>query len=408
MEMHTNGKGYDQIAKELNRTISSVCSFINRNKRNIKAVNKDIKVAQETGRNKVSMLSNGDIVFEAIIELLQGEPITPQTLMKAHNLDSEKWKIISFTSNAWQSQIKGGEKTTLWQSKITVRENKDTQITFETIDNYFKNATFKTRKIMPTFSYNKSKETLEIVYTDPHIGLLSWRHETGADYDLDIVAQRFKDCIADTVNRCKGRKFKKILFVTLGDILHIDNDKNETTAGTLQQADGRISKIFDKAVNLIMDCIEKLFELKTPIEYVYTSGNHDRNTGYFLAKTLKMAYSKNKNIVFDIKPNPTKAKVIGNNLIGFCHGDMPRKNLGEWLQKTYRKEFGNSRFAEVHCGHLHSEITKENCGVLVKNLPTICESSYWEHQQGYKSTRGTMCFVWNDDTGLRETWYNYI
>ena len=204
---------------------------------------------QKSGsREKISMLANGDLVFEGIIELLQGEPITPEIIMKAHNLDSTKWKVISFTTNAWQSQVKGGNKIALWQSKITVRENIEKQITFDIIDNYFANANFNTKKTLPTFKYNESNEVLEIDYTDTHTGLLSWRKETGSDFDLDIIENRFMECIADTVRRCKGRKFKKIIFATLGDILHIDNDKNETTAGTLQQVDGRISKIFDRAV----------------------------------------------------------------------------------------------------------------------------------------------------------------
>lgn len=418
INMFNENKTEAEIAQVLGRGINSIHSFINRQKRQgtiKRSVNSQVtqKIIEETvgtkqPKEKISMLSNGDLVFEGIIELLQGEPITPEIIMKAHNLDSAKWKVISFTTNAWQSQVKGGNKIALWQSKITVRENIEKQITFETIDNFFKNVDYKVKNPVMPFKYNEASEILEIDYTDTHTGLLSWRKETGSDFDLDIIENRFRECIADTIRRCKGKKFKKIVFATLGDILHIDNDRNETTAGTLQQVDGRISKIFDRAVKMLIDCIDALLTLKSPIEYVYVCGNHDRNTGYFLAKTVAMAYKDNKNIYFDITPNPLKAKLFGVNLIGFCHGDMPKKNLGEWLQKNHRKEYGLSRFAEVHCGHLHSESTKENCGVLIKHLPSICESSYWEYSSGYKSTRGTMCFIWNEETGLRETWYNYI
>ena len=46
-------------------------------------------------------------------------------------------------------------------------------------------------------------------------------------------------------------------------------------------------------------------------------------------------------------------------------------------------------------------------GIMVRSLLAQCGNSYWEHQQGYRSHRGIMCFVWNKETGLRETWYYY-
>lgn len=358
-------------------------------------------------QEKVSY-KNGETTFEGIIELLSGEPITPEVVFKAHNLNPNEWVVRSFTSNAWQSQVKGGSKITLWQSKITVAPKAKNEITFADIDNYFNKLEF--REIKKTNAY-KSTDTdtiLEIDYADAHCGLLSWKPETGANYDLEIVAKRFKTIVADVVSRAKGKTFSKIVFTTLGDILHIDHEDNTTTKGTLQQADGRIAKIFNCALDLMVDTICELETLGIPIEYIYCSGNHDRNTGYYLVKALEMYFRNDKQIMFDVSPKPQKAFGYGVNLVGLCHGDMPKKNLGEWLQKSYRKEFGKSRFAEVHCGHLHSESVKENCGVLIKNLPAICENSFWESQQGYNSERGVMCFVWDKQKGLRETWYNYL
>lgn len=361
----------------------------------------------DTEKCKVSY-KDGETTFEGIIALQDGEPITPEIIMRAHNLDPDEWVVRSFTSNAWQSQVKDGNKMTLWQSKITVAPRRATEITFADIDDYFAKAQFDLPKRTEPYEITDTDTILEIDYADAHYGLLSWQPETGANYDLEIAARRFKTCICDIVKRARNKTFSKIVFATLGDILHIDHEDNTTTKGTLQQADGRIAKIYDTAIDVMVDTICELETLGLPIEYIYCSGNHDRNTGYYLAKALEMYFRNDKQITFDISPNPKKAFTFGVNLIGLCHGDMPKKNLGEWLQKTYRKEFGQSRFAEVHCGHLHSESVKENCGVLVKNLPAICENSFWEAQQGYVSERGVMCFVWDKKKGLRETWYNYL
>jgi hypothetical protein len=94
---------------------------------------------------------------------------------------------------------------------------------------------------------------------------------------------------------------------------------------------------------------------------------------------------------------------------------MIHKNMGGWLQDRARKEYGQSRFAEVHAGHLHStsrieyKTTYQDGGVVVRHLPTISNASAWEHQQGYPSGSKTlMCFVWHESMGLRENWYSNL
>ena len=86
---------------------------------------------------------------------------------------------------------------------------------------------------------------------------------------------------------------------------------------------------------------------------------------------------------------------------------MPKYNKGTWLINDFRKEFGESHFVEEHCGHIHTEEAKIYNGIMVRSLLAQCGNSYWEHQQGYRSHRGIMCFVWNKEIGLRETWYYY-
>lgn len=349
----------------------------------------------------------GDMfTYEDTLEVIDGREITPEIIMQAHKLKPEEWQVVSFCSNVWQQQTKGGGKINLCQSKLTVRPKVKTEITFEDIDNFFKTADFRRKKPLQPFEYNDSDEILEINYTDLHVGLLAWRAETGKDFDLDIIEQRFKESISDILRRCKGRTFKLIRFVTLGDIIHIDNDEQKTTKGTFQQADGRMAKIFDRAADLMMYALDALLELKSPIEYVYTSGNHDRNTGYFLAHTIRSTYKDEPNIKFDILPNPQKAKIYGKYLVGYCHGDMPRKNMGEWLLKDFRREYGETQYAEIHSGHVHHESVKEINSIKVITLPTLCESSYWEHQQGYRAERALICYVWHERYGKRETWIN--
>ena len=359
-------------------------------------------------KQSVSYHVSGEMIFEGIIELLAGQPITPEIVMEAHNLNPDEWKVVSFTSNAWQSQVKGGEKIVLWQSKITVRPRSEKEITFADVDRYFANKDLAAPVVTVKNDYDQKGEILEICIPDLHAGLLSWRHETGEDYDLNIAKNRFFKAIGDIVARCKNHSFSKIVFVTLGDLLHTDNDNQTTTKGTFQQVDGRLAKIFDYTLDMMIDGIRMLSEV-APVEVVYICGNHDRVLGYTLIKATEKAFTGNDRATFDVAPNPQKFRLFGDVLVGWTHGDMPKKNMHGWLQDRARKEFGRSKYAEIHSGHYHSEQVCEAAGVTIRYMPNLAASSYWEHQQGFPHTTKTVvCYRWHPKRGLRSIWYNNI
>lgn len=405
-------KTYRQIAKELNEELGTNLSrdkvkgfcvkYKGRHNLPRKHSSDPSKLVVNT---KASVSFNkGTTTFEDEQEIINGQEITPELIMKAKGLNIEEWVVVSFTKNVWQTQSKDGQKISLCQSKLSVKPKVDVGITFEDIDKYFE----KDRKPIDYKPITvDSEESLEIDLADLHQGLLSWRNETGSDTDLNICSEKFLSAIDDIVSRAKTKKFKQIYLCALGDILHIDNDKNETTKGTLQQADGRIAKIFDYAVDTMAQAIDMLLTLNIPIKYMYLCGNHDRNTGYFLVKCLERTFTNNPMVEFDTLPNPQKAIHFGKVLVGLTHGDMPKYNKGTWLMNDYRREFGESDYVEEHCGHIHTEEAKTYNGVMVRSVMAQCGNSYWEHQQGYRSQRGIMSFVWNENKGLRETWYYY-
>lgn len=394
------------IEKELGITVNwnTVRQYIKRHKQKVQ----DTQIDEPVDKTRVSYKENGEMVFEGIIELLSGEKITPDIVMQAHNLNPDEWKVISFTSNAWQSQVKGGRKIVLWQSKITVKPVNTTEITFEDIDRYFASKDLTVPIIPMTDYYDPKGEVLEICIPDLHAGLLSWRYETGEDYDLNITKKRFFKAISDIVARCNGTSFSKILLVTLGDLLHTDNDNQTTTKGTFQQVDGRLAKIFDYTLDMMIDAIKILSEI-APVEVVYLCGNHDRVLGYTLIKATEKAFGRDERVTFDVTPNPQKYRLLGNTLIGWTHGDMSKKNMHGWLQDRARKEFGKSKYAEIHSGHLHSEQVYEVAGITIRHMPNLAAASYWEHQQGYPHTTKTVvCYRWHLKKGLRSIWYNNI
>lgn len=366
-------------------------------------------VEGEVTNPEVSYKENGEMTFKGLISLMSGQAITPEVVMKAHNLKPDEWKVVSFTTNAWESQVKGGTKITLWQSKITVKPRTDKEITFEDVDRYFANKDFSTPIPVVKCDYDEDGEILEICLPDLHSGLLSWKDETGEEYNLEIAKERFFKALSDIVNRCRHHSFSKILFVTLGDLLHTDNDAQTTTKGTFQQVDGRIAHIFDHTLDMIIDGIKMLSEV-APVEVIYLCGNHDRVLGYTLAKATEKAFTGHPYVNFDVSPNPQKHRLLGVTLLGWTHGDMPKKNMSGWLPDRARKEFGQCEYAEIHSGHYHSEQVQTGAGgVVIRYMPNIASSSYWEHHQGFpRGVKTVVCYRWHPTMGLRSIWYNNI
>ncbi len=396
--------------EELSKVYERIRSYI-RTTKEYKLKNKK----DDNYTKTIQYKADGTYEYDKLIEICEDEEITPELIMQKHNIDPKKWKVISYRNNYWHSQIKGGKRLVMYQSRLTVKPLDESEKTLQYIDEYMQTKQFKYDKpLTKAIQYDPDGEVLEINVPDLHSGLLAWRKETGADYDVKIAKDYFFKAIYDITDRCKGKKLKKILFVLLGDLIHIDNNNQTTTKGTFQQSDGRLEKIVETTEDMLIDSITILGDI-APVEVIHLKGNHDEITGYMLIRAVANAFRKDNNITFDTDPNPNKYRKIGVNLIGWCHGDMPKKNLSNWLQQEARVEFGQTLFSEVHVGHAHVQETREykqteeGKGVIVRQLPALCNSSYWEHQQGYgKHIRTMMCFVWNERTGLREMWFNNI
>lgn len=361
----------------------------------------------ETGTTSISGNKDGSTTFEGIVALMDGEAITPEIIMRGHNLDADKWDVVTYKTNFWQAQQKGGGTMLLYQSKITVKPKVKDAITFEDIENYFSKKTYENIKLPQSQQYDKSGETLEIDIADLHSGLKAWIEETGTNYDLKIMRDRLLQCFADITQRCKNRTFKQIILANLGDIFHVDNNNQTTTKGTLQQVEGRVEKIIEYTFDTYITIFKMLSKI-APIHFISVKGNHDEIMGYMFAFSLKQRMHGNDNVTFDISANPHKAILIGKSLVGIEHGIENQNIQGDWLVNDYRKLFGQCEYAEVHSGHRHKQSVKEKeVGIVVRGLPAMCNSSAWEHLMGFRAYKAITCYIWHDELLLREMWYSY-
>jgi hypothetical protein len=230
----------------------------------------------------------------------------------------------------------------------------------------------------------KSEDThlLVIDIADLHIGKLATAFETGEDYNSQIAVKRAKDGLQGILNKAKGFNIDKVLFVAGNDILHTDNTRRTTTAGTPQDTDGMWYDNFIMAKNLYIDLLEKLLSF-ADVEVVYNPSNHDLTHGFFLMQLIE-AHFANSTINFNVNLLHRKAFKYGNNLIGTTHGDGAKiEHLPLLLATEFPILWSETKHRYIYSHHVHHKTSKDFIGVTFETLRSPSGSDSWHHKNGY-------------------------
>jgi len=230
----------------------------------------------------------------------------------------------------------------------------------------------------------KSEDThlLVIDIADLHIGKLATAFETGEDYNSQIAVKRAKDGMQGILNKAKGFNIDKVLFVAGNDILHTDNNKRTTNAGTPQDTDGMWYDNFIMAKNLYIDLLEKLISF-AEVEVVYNPSNHDLTHGFFLMQLIEAHFSKST-INFNVDLKHRKAFKYGNNLIGTTHGDGAKvENLPLLLATEFPILWSETKHRYIYSHHIHHKTSKDFIGVTFETLRSPSGSDSWHQKMGY-------------------------
>jgi hypothetical protein len=229
---------------------------------------------------------------------------------------------------------------------------------------------------------SKDAHLLVIDIADLHIGKLATAFETGEDYNSQIAVKRAKDGLQGILNKSEGFYIDKVLFVAGNDILHTDNTKRTTTAGTPQDTDGMWYDNFIMAKNLYIELLEKLLSF-AEVEVVYNPSNHDFTHGFFLMQLIE-AHFANSTINFNVNLLHRKAFKYGNNLIGTTHGDGAKiENLPLLLATEFPILWSKTKHRYIYSHHVHHKTSKDFIGVTFETLRSPSGSDSWHHKNGY-------------------------
>jgi hypothetical protein len=236
---------------------------------------------------------------------------------------------------------------------------------------------------------------------DPHLGMLSWHRESGADHDLDIGKRDLVAAVDHLVAEAPAAD--TALICSLGDLVHFDNEAGTTTAGTKQDADTRWFKVMVETVTTMRRCIDRALEKHKRVIGWMIRGNHDRHASAGIAIALSQAYEREPRVQIDLTPDPYSWLEFGKNLIGANHSDENSKpeTLAAVMAVDRAEAWGRTLHRYMLCGHLHHTFAKETNGVLVERFPTLAPKDAWHHAKGYRAQQSMCVDVYHREFGRR-------
>lgn len=261
-----------------------------------------------------------------------------------------------------------------------------------------KNHTFKYEKIIRT---NDNDGCLLVIDpADVHIGKLASSFETGEDYNSQIAVKRVMTGVDGILQKASGFSIDKIVFVAGNDILHIDTPKRTTTSGTPQDTDGMWYNNFLIAKKLYIDVLDKLIQV-ADVHFMYNPSNHDYQSGFFLADSIKSWYKDCENITFDTSIAHRKYYRYHNNLIGTTHGDgAKQQDLPLLMAQEAGQDWAKSKNRYVYIHHIHHKMSKDYIGVTVEALRSPSGTDSWHHRKGYQhAPKAVEGFIHSKDHG---------
>lgn len=402
LKLYKEGKSYNTISKELNINEKTVQSrFLLYKKKNNIRLGENILFKNENEAT-IEIHSDSSQTSTQKIRLKNSELKNPRDIMAKHGYNNLDWELLSCKNSIWNAQSTEKGTIDLYSSKITVKP-KFNGITFDDIEKHFKN-------LKPSFigkqHFTKGNKIFELPIMDLHIGKLAWIDDSGENFDSKILKKIYLEVISQVYEKIKDEEFDYILFPVGNDLLNIDNLEGNTTGGTRQDNDGRLHKMFNLAVDLMVETIAKLQEI-APVKVIFVAGNHSKMAEFYITRYLEAYFRNCKDITFDSRPIKRKYHRYGNTLIGFSHGETEKKRIEVLMQVEAKKDWGETEYHEFHLGHLHSEQTREVGGVIIRSLPSITLTDNWHFESGYVGAiRKLQCFVIDKEEGITEI-YNF-
>ena len=237
------------------------------------------------------------------------------------------------------------------------------------------------------------------VVTDLHLGALSWKEETGADWDISIAEETMMRYIEKASSLAPASKRATLL--NLGDLLHTDGLKPVTPmSGHVLDADSRYQKMVRVAIRCIRRAVDILLERHDEVYLINATANHDESAASWLKEAFHMFYENHPRVFVDTSADVYYAMEWGNVSIFAHHGHKRNiSNIETVFASKFREIIGRTKYSYAHLGHLHSTEVKEGNLMLIERHRTLAAPDAYASSGGWMSGRSGNIPTYHKDFG---------
>ncbi len=353
-----------------------------------------------------------------------------EDLIAFFKVDLDRWDITSFKVNKWEQASRDKARnridvTPLYQVYACMRPKLITQ---ESLSAVWADMIADIAEHAPSYHPPQSIYSLsgtepvlfQLSLKDPHFGMLAWYKEVGSSYDTDIAQRDYTKAVDFLLAHAPLYPVERVLYMVGDDGMHVDGPSGAgskggaTTAGTPQDIDSRLARIFTAYARSVISGIERSMTLGHPVDVMVVPGNHDRLSTYKLAEVLN-AWFRNTDMVNIIySPNVRKYYNYGNNTFMFTHGEEYNRTRREQLPLIFATEcpaelWVKGAYREIHTGHNHARkqgqyvptsAIEESRSIITRSLPALTATDSWHHEMGYSHRRAATLLTFRRDGGM--------
>jgi hypothetical protein len=236
---------------------------------------------------------------------------------------------------------------------------------------------------------------------DWHLGMYSWHQQTAENWDLKIATDAIARGIEDTIFQTRPSGTAVVLVG--GDLLHADNQSNETShSGNQLDVDGRYPKILEAAGMLIVHTVDCALQHHQHVIVRVLPGNHDEHSSFAIAMFLTAWYRKDTRVVVDTDRSNFWWYRFGDVLLGSTHGHTVKiKDMPGIMAARQAEAWGATKYRYVHGFHLHhkEKIANEGGGVICEIHQAPIPQDAWHYNSGFLSGRSLQAITYHRERG---------
>ena len=238
---------------------------------------------------------------------------------------------------------------------------------------------------------------------DPHIGMLAWGKETGADWDLHLAEETFKRAI-DYVVRI-APPAGQCLLINLGDYFHANDQRNVTPGhGHQLDVDSRHGRVLDVGLEIMRYMVERCLTKFGSVVVDNVRGNHDPEAYEILPRYISAWFRNEPRLKVVNDPGLYHFHEFGENLLGTHHGHRKRKatELEAVMARRMPQAWGRTqaRNRRFYVGHIHNDTSEFTGGCTVETHCTLAAQDAYAAGGGWDSDRNVKLDIIHKQHGL--------